>query len=98
MIRSPRTTGAAAGAAVDHRMLTERSGRRRSGPLSRAPGDPCGRICQGRGVKEGRLARKRGAYKFEKRQKELAKQKKRQEKLERKRKGQGEPADDDGKE
>ncbi len=44
------------------------------------------------------MARKRGAYKFEKRQKELAKQKKRQEKLERKRKGQGEPADDDGKE
>ncbi len=39
---------------------------------------------------EGTLGRKSGAYKFEKRQKELARQKKRQEKLERKRKKQAE--------
>jgi len=36
------------------------------------------------------LGRKSGAYKFEKRQKELARQKKRQEKLERRRKKQAE--------
>ena len=36
------------------------------------------------------MGRKSGAYKFEKRQKELARQKKRQEKLERKRKKQAE--------
>jgi len=44
--------------------------------------------------KEARLARKRGAYKFEKRQKQLAKQKKRQEKLERKRKGEEDAAEE----
>ena len=37
------------------------------------------------GHKEDGLARKSGSYKFEKRQKELRKQKKRQEKLRRKR-------------
>lgn len=44
--------------------------------------------------KEDGLARKSGSYKFEKRQKELKKQKKRQEKLLRKQKGNDEFGED----
>jgi len=40
---------------------------------------------------EDRLARKRGSYKFDKRQRELAKQKKKKEKLERRQNKQEEP-------